>query len=395
MVFAAIVTMKTYVREDPVTCWCPKEFTDSWRDYTNSYCWISNTYYLPMGEDVPRNHVRRKKINPIIYYQWVPVILMFQALLFYLPIAMWRNLNDKTGMDVNDVVETAEKYEDARDSETKEKAINYLVMQMHRSLDLLKKPARFTGCCKEGCAPNCKWILTHVMCCMSQKTFGNYIVILYFVTKLLFLINIVSQIFMLNWFLGNDFTMYGIDVIRMWVQKAEWRESRRFPRVTLCDIDIRRVGDVHRYTFQCVLPINLFNERIYLFIWFWFLAMSVITLFGIIMWALRFLVGFHRRRYILHHLKATGSYSAELKEDQLALDGFIKDYLQPDGFLVLRLVDINTNKVTMNDFLARLWETYKSLPRVKKRLESNGSSGRLLLSNNSIMGSAGEVFDNV
>jgi hypothetical protein len=42
-------------------------------------------------------------------------------------------------------------------------------------------------------------------------------------------------------------------------------QSRYFPKVTLCDFQIREAlhpKDSHRYTVQCVLPLNLFSQQV-------------------------------------------------------------------------------------------------------------------------------------
>jgi len=42
-------------------------------------------------------------------------------------------------------------------------------------------------------------------------------------------------------------------------------QSRYFPKVTLCDFQIREAlhpRDSHRYTVQCVLPLNLFSQQV-------------------------------------------------------------------------------------------------------------------------------------
>ena len=47
-VLSVAVTTKQLVGE-PISCWCPAYFTDSHRHYTNSICWISNTFYVPFN----------------------------------------------------------------------------------------------------------------------------------------------------------------------------------------------------------------------------------------------------------------------------------------------------------------------------------------------------------
>lgn len=59
-------------------------------------------------------------------------------------------------------------------------------------------------------------------------------------------------------------------------EEFEWRnesilgwdtQSQYFPKVTLCDFQIREAlhpRDSHRYTVQCVLPLNLFSQQVHL-----------------------------------------------------------------------------------------------------------------------------------
>jgi len=50
--FGFLVSTKQFVGK-PINCWCPAQFTDSHRDYADSICWVSNTYYLPMPTVIP------------------------------------------------------------------------------------------------------------------------------------------------------------------------------------------------------------------------------------------------------------------------------------------------------------------------------------------------------
>ena len=75
IVFAIVVSMHQYVG-DPIKCWTPVHFTGSHVKYTNSYCWVRNTYYLPFHEEIPKAHEERQIIP---YYQWIPFIMLGQV----------------------------------------------------------------------------------------------------------------------------------------------------------------------------------------------------------------------------------------------------------------------------------------------------------------------------
>jgi len=56
-----------------------------------------------------------------------------------------------------------------------------------------------------------------------------------------------------------------------------------------CNFAVRNLADnIHTYTVQCSLPINLFNEKIFLIIWFWLYFTTLFTLFGFIYWIISF-----------------------------------------------------------------------------------------------------------
>ena len=85
----------------------------------------------------------------------------------------------------------------------------------------------------------------------------------------------------MDFFLGGEFTSYGIDVVAMTELEPEQREdpmARVFPKVTKCTFHkFGPSGTVEKFDGLCVLPLNIINEKIYVFLWFWFVIVSIIT----------------------------------------------------------------------------------------------------------------------
>lgn len=205
-----------------------------------------------------------------------------------------------------------------------------------------------------------KHCLTRTCCVCCGRRHGNYLVGLYILTKLLFIINLIGQLFLLDAFLGQNFHLYGIEVLNAVRHGVDWTESPRFPRITMCDFKVRRLGNVQRYSVQCVLPINLFNEKIYLFIWFWMVFVCILTCLSLVSWILRLAFRSDRHRYIRKHLRLMDRI--ERDQDKKVASTFVDNYLRQDGVFVMRLVGHNTNAITVTEFVCSLWDSYRAGP---------------------------------
>ena len=71
--------------------------------YLLQLCWVSNTYYVPMDRVIPIDD-GVKRNGEITYYQWVPFILLFMALLFKLPRIVWKVLTSTKAIDLQKVI---------------------------------------------------------------------------------------------------------------------------------------------------------------------------------------------------------------------------------------------------------------------------------------------------
>ena len=74
---------------------------------------------------------------------------------------------------------------------------------------------------------------------VCTRNAGSAVTCLYISCKLLYTINVVGQILLLNTFLGNRSNWYGVEVMNDLMHGREWEESGNFPRVTLCDFEVK------------------------------------------------------------------------------------------------------------------------------------------------------------
>lgn len=103
--------------------------------------------------------------------------------------------------------------------------------------------------------------------------------------------------------------------------------------MTFCDFHVREIGNLnktHRYTVQCVLPINLFNQQIFIVIWFWFLLILVWNIIELFIWISRCLPT-KSNSWITRRVQLVDE---NVKKDSNNLSHFINVYLEPDGMLI-------------------------------------------------------------
>ena len=137
----------------------------------------------------------------------------------------------------------------------------------------------------------------------------------------------------------------------------------------MCDLKVRRLGAVHDYNVQCVLPINLFNEKIFLFVWFWLVFVGVMTLLSFLMWIWRIAYLPEQRHYVKRHLAFVDRLKTDSDRKRKARH-FVRQYLSQDGVFVLRLLAHNTSTVTATEFVTALWDNYKD----KQMTRANGDT---------------------
>ncbi|XP_061188188.1 innexin unc-9-like [Saccostrea echinata] len=343
--FAAYTTFLQYIKPTPpIDCWCPAEFTDTHVEYVQYHCWISNTYYVPPSEALSQNEVIRRRFV-VKYYQWGPVILFFMALLFKLPNILWRLTNVYSGVNVGFIARNATDSQEMTWDERQE-AINNLAFYLHRWLHLYR--------------PYQRNLFSKIRNLNCDKRSGNYLTALYMVIKCIYCINVIGQFFLLDAILGQNFYLtLGLDFFRRPPSEINQLGLIEFPRVTLCDFKIRQMSNIQSWTVQCVLPLNMFYEAIFFFLWYWYCFVAMVTCASFLLWMWRVFFPINRRVFIEKLLNIHPERKEENQEiDKKKFHEFVTDFLRQDGAFVLRMVHRNTSDVFATDLVKKLWEHF-------------------------------------
>ncbi|KAJ8878181.1 hypothetical protein PR048_022648 [Dryococelus australis] len=124
-------------------------------------------------------------------------------------------------------------------------------------------------------------VLTAVECgCVLCLQRHNMYALRYFVCEALCLVNIIGQLYFMNYFFDGEFLSYGLRVMAFSEQAQEDRLDPMvyvFPRVTKCTFHkFGPSGTIQKHDSLCVLPLNIVNEKTYIFLWFWYIILAVL-----------------------------------------------------------------------------------------------------------------------
>ena len=91
--------------------------------------------------------------------------------------------------------------------------------------------------------------------------------------------NVICQMYFIDFFLGGEFQTYGMDVLNYTGLEHEDRPdpmAKVFPKVTKCTFHkYGPSGTVEKNDGLCTLPVNIINEKLFIFIWFWLIFVAV------------------------------------------------------------------------------------------------------------------------
>ncbi|CAL7949272.1 unnamed protein product [Xylocopa violacea] len=270
LISTLLVTSRQFIGEH-ISCIAGAGMSDEVINVINSFCFFTSTYTVVKhmnSTSVDLGIVAHPGVGPATkddsivhhaYYQWVPFVLFFQAILFYIPHYLWRSaeggrlkalvsglhmaslalhetsLKTENGMTIMSVNERDEKIRQIRQS---------FLNRIH-----LNRPwAYYLGLC-----------------------------------EVLNFINVLMQIYLTDWFLGGAFLGLGHSMAEDGSNGKVDPLDVVFPKVTKCIFHkFGPSGTIQNHDALCVMALNIINEKIYVLLWYWFIILSVITGLGLV-----------------------------------------------------------------------------------------------------------------
>jgi len=237
---------------DPIDC-----MSDSMSSgIMDVYCWIHSTYTINdkfngskgvnfphpgLGED--DNIGNGKSYTYHKYYQWVVFVLTLQAGMFYMPRLLWKTAEGGVMKLITSGLTDIQAF---MDKSTRKEGV-----------ELIAKYYNFEP---------------------SRR--GTYFMKFVF-CELLNIVNVFGQIYFTDMFLGNQFTEFGRDVLSQSEVDFNLRGDpmhKVFPKVAKCRFSkFGPSGGTQVHDALCVLPLNIINEKIYIFLYFWFVFLASVS----------------------------------------------------------------------------------------------------------------------
>lgn len=100
----------------------------------------------------------------------------------------------------------------------------------------------------------------------------------------------------------------------------------------------------------------MFLEKIYIFLWFWHIMLTVITIASLFGWLRRLFWRRSRLKFVRHYLKVVSALPPILDQrDRQRTRQFVEEYLTADAFFLIRLISANSGDLLASELTNELW----------------------------------------
>jgi hypothetical protein len=204
------------------------------------------------------------------------------------------------------------------------------------------------------------WSLTYVFC------------------EYLNLLLCIASVYLTDVLLGSHFWSYGIDLIEE-VRSEEpsfvVSSTKLFPSVTKCDFyEYGAGGSLQLLSTLCVLPMNVVNEKVFVFLWFWygfFINIMIIVAKNLCFQFLNLLIPRYffltiaTGTFLIYRTATLLSFRLRRYALQVSLSGnivtnsqctYVLERLGIKGWVLLRLLSLNLEPKTLQLVTLRVYD---------------------------------------
>jgi innexin len=413
ILFIVIVSNSQNFINKLISCTVPINFSDNQEEYVNELCFIVDKYYAKDNERILilKNDSNNLMINYIdnnnneeptrtSYYIFVPIVLVIEAILVITPRYLWLAIIARySKMDLEEMFKAVNVCREFSNKKFKEIFLkkkmpttvseevfylNYMINQFQSYfLDKFDTRKRLTN----------KWRIF-----ISKRKMS----LCYLFIKFLSILNVLFLVFVLNEILGvklhsvmfkyfsnifirnNNSTANELDNEEF--QSFYYMNSKYFPVRSTCTFKIRELALTNTYAVTCSLPINLFNQYIFIIILIWYLILINFNIYYLIIWIYCFtyyseidyakenlILGMKLMRQSVINSKCSKKckfYSDEndmLKEHfecencKMHLYKFFTNFLDSDSLFLFKIISLNSDDALIQKFLVYFYETYQKI----------------------------------
>ncbi|KAI6216016.1 hypothetical protein M3Y94_00453700 [Aphelenchoides besseyi] len=330
---SAGLLLSTHFWGDPITCWTPAEFPKIWTDFVNQFCYVEGTYFSNLTHPLEFDSDKRTR-HFVSYYQWVPYFLALQAFFFYMPRFVWKSLSSFSGFDLSG-------------------SIQYVDVVWHKvrasdfqaRMEVLEKQAAV-------------YLWDGIR--LARRHHRGQMVAYYVIYTVVQMCNAFVMFYLLNDLIDSPlYSFSGGSVIYDILQGESWKKTGHFPRITHCDFPRRMLADAPKQTVNCVLTLNIYYEKLLLFLWFWMLFVSIVSAANCVSWLMTMCMPERSERRLRSYLT--------VHKGSLYLENFMRA-LGADGVFILHQIALNIGDLPASYLSLALYNVVIEFDQETRRL---------------------------
>uniref|UniRef100_A0A0N5AYG4 Innexin n=1 Tax=Syphacia muris TaxID=451379 RepID=A0A0N5AYG4_9BILA len=276
LTICSTILLSTHFWGEPITCWTPAQYVKHWTDFVNQFCYVHGTYFVPFDQGLEYVSKERRRY-PIVYYQWV---------------------GNLPGFDLNGTIQHCERLWN----------------------DVKANDAKFSGRLSIFEKQGAVFVWDGIFCARRKRS--RYIMMYYCLCTILQALNAWLEFYFLNALLCSaTYALWGPGIIADLARGIDWQVTGHFPRITHCDYVRRAPATVQEDTVLCVLHLNIYYEKLFLFLWFWLLTIAILATAHSVVWCLSVFTTNSIKKTIRQYLSDTTNSSLERFLNALGKDG--------------------------------------------------------------------------